>query len=159
MLLKTIDARNLYFVLKKLLDSNQVYPSKFVFRIARNMNTLKPLAEAYEKAIDVNRNEYLREYSQARSNLLESICVKDRIGKPLNDNGKYVFDPPDAGSLALENLAKNYPDLEQEAEKFSAEIKEIGDGEEDIDLLTIKEEQLPDSLPANIMESLLFIIE
>lgn len=104
---------------------------KFALAIARNTRTLEPEEITYQ---------------QQREKIIHEFCIMEEDGKPaLRQDGK--------------NLIFTFPD--DEAEKASSEkVKELDEQEIDLDLMTLKESDLPkDITPLQVMGLLPFIDE
>lgn len=70
-------------------------PVKLAYAIAANIEAVKPALEAYNRQ---------------RTDLIEKYAKKDEEGKPIAENGNYVFDDPEGWSSGISEL------LEAEAE-------------------------------------------
>jgi hypothetical protein len=133
---------------------------KFSYCLAKNLRKLeievKIAQETINEGIDLDT---LRNYEQARLNLVIARAKKDSNGQPLVINGgSYQFETMDEVNNLQAELAEKFPDGQILMDRQNQRAQEIGEQEIVINLYKLAIEYWPD-IPAVLMNGLLPLVE
>lgn len=139
------------------LDGLNYRGVKFAYTVARNLNILKPIMNAMDKALAIS--PAFTEYEKARVALAKEHAEKDAAGKPKVEGDNFVILDMPKFDKALATLRETHKAAIDTREKQLKEYKELQDEEVSVDLYTIHQGLLPNDISTHEMTAIFPIIE
>lgn len=147
-------------VLKTLSDKVSV--ARTAYAISKNKRVLEEEGKDIQESVRVYQDRFsslmgLQEYESSRIALCVECSIKTEEGNPLIDKGgNYVIDPAkfdDFGSK-LEALVTENREILDKRSELEKEFSEFLGEEVEMDLRTIKFDELPDGISASQIDTL-----
>lgn len=141
----------------KLVDMQNIKGTKFSFFINTNLSVLQNLMHEFE--LKLTPSEEYKKWESVRTSLCETFANKDKDGKPIIKNQKYIIGNELIFNKELEKLKFGYTTAIKEHEDKLKKFREtLTTAKENVELNTINRDDLPNDLTANQLHIFDFLI-
>jgi hypothetical protein len=152
----------LHQTLTELVSHKVKYQTKFNYAAMRNLRTIEPIVETFQKAtnpFDAEKWPELVEFEAGRVTMLEALCRKDDSGKPVMVGQDYSIPAEVDLTVAFAELKKQFPGVDEVSERHNEERMALLNQEEEVKLFMVKLEYLPVELEVGLTLNLLPMIQ
>jgi vacuolar-type H+-ATPase subunit I/STV1 len=140
------------------LDGLNYRGVKFAYTIARNLNSMKPIMNAMDRALKVAPE--FTEYDKARVELAKTHADKDaKTGKPVVDGNNFVIKDMEKFEAELKVLQEKYKEVIDARQKQLDDYAVLQDEEVEIEVLSIPQSLLPAEITTKEMAVIFPIVE
>lgn len=154
--MKKKDVIKLYNALNSI---NGLKGVKFNYAVAKNKRILENERGAMEKALE--QSDEFKKYESERVELCIKYAEKDKKGNPVMVNNNYKIEEKKEKTFEkeFEKLQKEHKSSIKEREKQFEEYNKLLEEKVEIKLHKIKEEDIPEDITTNQLDSIFDILE
>jgi hypothetical protein len=148
--------REVILLQKTLLELGTTKNTRLALAIVKNLRRIEPIIE---EIMATDTSDVLNNFEQERLSLCNLFSKKDADGNPVIDNGRFVVEDQDVFNNSFEALKLKYKDdIDSFKAKQEAQV-EMLKKEFNVELIKIKESDLPKDLDATKVEGLSSLLQ